>query len=421
MKVKYLLILTLMVGAGIAGVTWFERMVDRSLNLMDFNSDGLLQPTEIGPLARHRFDVLDADASGYLDKSEQRLWLLSNIGGKVSAALNQVSPSFDATSASTSNDDIRLMLQRMVNDLNLPGAALIFGRDGGEVVQLSVGDISIDSVVPVASASKWITAATVMVLVDQGVLQLDQPIESYIDSLPPRWSRVTIRQLLSHTAGVERSHVLNVSPQSVRASMYKAVIGVPFHADSGSEFAYGGATMQMAGLVAEAVTGESWGDIFDTLVAKPIGMQHSFYGHPLWDGERSEIITPNLGGGLHTSAREYFAFLARLAGADDDRFISNESIASMEIDNSSGLNQYFRPTGIPDSWGYGLGLWCESIDNVICDRVSSAGAFGTYPWIDRKTGTFGVLVTLGEAIDVMPYAQHISQMGGNYLPRASNR
>ena len=43
-------------------------------------------------------------------------------------------------------------------------------------------------------------------------------------------------------------------------------------------------------------------------------------------------------------------------------------------------------------------------------QVNSAGAFGTFPWVDRETGTYGVLVTLGSIAEVLPYALNLRRL-----------
>jgi CubicO group peptidase (beta-lactamase class C family) len=133
----------------------------------------------------------------------------------------------------------------------------------------------------------------------------------------------------------------------------------------------------------------------------------------VWSDPDREIVTPNVAGGLHTSADNLFAILQSLAGQGEVRLLSDASISTMESDLTSGLVQTFRPVSVADDWSYGLGLWCEHTAADGCSSVSSAGAYGTYPWVDRETGTYGVVVTLGNVLQVMPHARRLRAMAGS--------
>src|SRR5262249_42450305 len=70
------------------------------------------------------------------------------------------------------------------------------------------------------------------------------------------------------------------------------------------------------------------------------------------------------------------------------------SVAAMETAQTRGLEMRFVPSGgkaIRAELQYALGNWCEVVDaGGSCDVVSSPGALGTYPWIDRKNGLYGI-------------------------------
>ncbi|MCE7970033.1 MAG: class A beta-lactamase-related serine hydrolase [Leptolyngbya sp. PLA3] len=67
------------------------------------------------------------------------------------------------------------------------------------------GGIKPDTQYPIASASKFLTAATVMAVVDDGRLQLDAPISTWLPKLPEAAGKLTLRQLLSQTSGLAGS------------------------------------------------------------------------------------------------------------------------------------------------------------------------------------------------------------------------
>src|SRR5213082_104346 len=91
----------------------------------------------------------------------------------------------------------------------IPGVAVGVYRDGRLTKAQGYGLANVewdaavtpDTIFQSGSVGKQFTATAVMMLVEQGKVALDDPISKYLRNGPPVWDRVTIRQLLSHTAG----------------------------------------------------------------------------------------------------------------------------------------------------------------------------------------------------------------------------
>ncbi|MBT7564504.1 MAG: beta-lactamase family protein, partial [Porticoccaceae bacterium] len=265
------------------------------------------------------------------------------------------------------------------------------------------------TVVSVASASKWVSSAVLMRLVEQGVLSLDAPLKRYIPELTGHWADTTLRQLLSHSSGASWGHAIENPPSMSYGEHVEQLIQIPVKNEPGVVFAYGGISMQIAGYAAERASGKRWSQLFDELVATPSEMEQSVYGHPFWHSPGTEIHSPNLAGGLYASGQDYFNFLTTLFPDETGRgLLAKGTIDQMESDLTSSLVQIV-PGPRPD-WFYGLGLWCEAPLAGRCMQVNSAGAFGTFPWVDRETGTYGVLVTLGSIAEVLPFALNLRRL-----------
>jgi len=82
------------------------------------------------------------------------------------------------------------------------GASMVLVQRGRVVFLKHYGDFDPSTVVPIASASKWISASVIMALVDEGKLSLDDRVSQYIPSFTGNKSAITIRQLFSHTSGL---------------------------------------------------------------------------------------------------------------------------------------------------------------------------------------------------------------------------
>src|SRR5580698_8119298 len=92
---------------------------------------------------------------------------------------------------------------------HIPGLALLVVRDGKIIQAQGYGFSNVELQVPVkpetvfqsGSMGKQFAATAVMMLVEEGKVFLDDPLTKYFPSAPPTWKEVTVRQLLSHTAG----------------------------------------------------------------------------------------------------------------------------------------------------------------------------------------------------------------------------
>ena len=283
-----------------------------------------------------------------------------------------------------------------------PGLTAIVMRDGRVLFREDLGGIDPAAQFPVASASKWMTAALVMTVVDEGKLSLDAPISRYLPAFTGAAGRTTLRQLLAQTSGegslLDRVD-LQQDPRITLAASADAVARRPLQDAPGTVFRYGGPGFQVAGAAVEAVTGERWSALFDQRIAGPLGMTHTYWEHlPTRGVAPSDTLDPLLQGGVVTTAQDYARFLTMLAqdgSADGKRILSTGAVDAMETAQTLGLPMAYKPPGAGHGGPqYALGNWCErwSADRR-CTLVSSPGAFGTYPWIDRQSGLYGIFFT----------------------------
>lgn len=283
------------------------------------------------------------------------------------------------------------------------GFSVGIGEKGDLISLRHFGDITSDTQYPIASASKWLTAATVMAIVDEGKLSLDQPIATWLPELPAAAGKLTLRQLLSQTSGLAGSQgELYELAQDHRITLKQSALDVarrPLISPPGTVFAYGGPGFQLAGAVVEAVTGKRWATVFQEKIAGPLAMTHTYWTHLRLDTTQElpvkETLNPVLQGGAMSTARDYLRFLSMLSRggmSGETRVLSEASVTAMFTDQTSHATM--TPTGasvLPDAH-YSLGSWCESWDeHGQCLRNSSIGYFGVYPWVERKTGRFGII------------------------------
>jgi CubicO group peptidase (beta-lactamase class C family) len=165
----------------------------------------------------------------------------------------------------------------------------------------------------------------------------------------------------------------------------------------GAHFRYGGLAMQVAGRMGELATGETFAELFQRRLARPLGLEHTRFtpvdarpGH-----------NPMLAGGARSSLRDYARFLSMIA--DKGRFegrqiLSESAVEEMQRDQVGDARVepgefVERARGAMHNGVYGLGLWRERIDaEGRAIHVSSPSWAGSYPWIDAQRHVYGVLL-----------------------------
>lgn len=275
--------------------------------------------------------------------------------------------------------------------LGLPGAALLVWQDGDVLFEQYFGAYDSDTVVPIASSSKWLSAATIMTLVDSGKIELDAPVSVYLPNFTGDMADMTIRQMFSHTSGlVDFAGPWDYSITPVLYADRVAREGVR-RAKPGVEVRYGNASMQVAGATAEKVTGRSWNDIFLEHIALPCGMTSTTYVR------QPTNTNPMLAAGAFSSLRDYARFLdmiARKGVCGERRVLSEWAVSEMQKDQT-GPRPLVQASS--DRMGrashYGLGEW---IDVLAPDgrtvQVSSPGALGFRPWFNIDRNLYGVFL-----------------------------
>ncbi len=277
--------------------------------------------------------------------------------------------------------------------VGLPGAAIQVWKDGEILHEEFFGEYTADTVVPIASASKWLCAATVMSIVDDGLIDLDAPVSRYLDSFTGDFGTMSVRQCLSLSSGLDEN--LEVWPW--RTTMEEYVNGLPTQPDllrakPGTAVIYGANGFQVAARVAEVVTGKAWRNLFAERITGPCDMPNTQYGR-----RKIALDNPNVAGGASSTLRDYGHFLEMIANRGEfrgKRVLSEESVEEMQTNQTAGLRVIKVPPQRRDGdAAYGLGEWIIAQDASGRTRgVSSPGAFGFLPWYDRELNLYGVLM-----------------------------
>ncbi|MGZ8763809.1 MAG: serine hydrolase domain-containing protein, partial [Acidimicrobiia bacterium] len=285
--------------------------------------------------------------------------------------------------------------QERVANIPLPGAGLLVAHHGAVVHDATFGTYTPDTIVPIASASKWLSAAAIMTLVEDGLVALDAPISQYLPEFTGEKAAITMRQLLSFTSGLRPDPECVGNPGFTLAACTNVIAAQPLVAPVGSQYRYGSGHLAVAGRIAEVVTGTSWVNLFSERIAVPTGLPRTFFGGG---------ANPNPAGSGLSTLSDYSRFLRMLwnrGAIDGQRILSVLSVIEMEQDQTNGAPMVGAPQHRKDRGSrYGFGEWYDTLGPAPgAYEVNSPGAFGFHPWIDRTRDLYGVYVVLNQTDD----------------------
>ena len=311
-----------------------------------------------------------------------------------------------------------------------------------------------DTVLRIYSMTKPITSVAVMMLYEEACFQLDDPVRKFIPELDGlkvctgedargptmvgQSNPITIRQLLSHTAGLsygfypgstvdrlyQSANVLD--PDSTLEEMMHKLSRLPLAHEPGSEWKYSVAT-DVLGRLVEVVSGEAFDQFLAHRVFDPLGMTDTgfyvredqidrfaqLYG-PGGNGTIEPMESPVLGrftrecrlfsggGGLVSTAGDYMRFcrmLLRGGELDGARLLSPRTVETMTMNHlRDGLLPMKMGDYTMDGYGFGLGfsVLTDLRDAGVLGSVGEyawGGAASTKFWIDPQQELIGILMT----------------------------
>lgn len=308
-------------------------------------------------------------------------------------------------------------------ELELEGATVVVVHaDAGIVHHRGYGAFEANRISFIASSSKVLTAGVLMRLHDEGVVDVDAPISTYLADWGPREHDPTIAQLLSNSSGMlglldNPAYAPYICQYLVAGTLLEcgrtlstaddAAVTVP----PDTAFRYGGAQWQLAGALAVHVTGQSWDALLEDTYRTPCELDVLGYSNPFqmsilnggidaatrypefFAGDPADLPTtdnPNMEGGGYTTVLDYGRLLLmHLRGGvcPGGRVLSPESVERMQRDRIAEWGGEIEVQGYD---AYGLGWWSRHSEPGV---VLDPGSFGAVPWLDVNR-RYGAMVML---------------------------
>ena len=217
--------------------------------------------------------------------------------------------------------DLRRVLDRLPADLDrwhAPGLELAAVHGGEQVLAAGFGNASLDPVSPVSaqtlfhhgSCGKAFTAVLAVLLAEDGVVDLDLPVRTYVPELrlpdPVIAERATLRDLLSHRAGLGRNDLAWIlNPSWSREELVRRLAGLPLCGDLRAQWQYSNFGYALAGLAMERAAGGTYAELLAKRVFDAAGLRrtrHATVAAP--DGDQAEPYVVRGGAAVRTDWRD---------------------------------------------------------------------------------------------------------------------
>ncbi len=311
---------------------------------------------------------------------------------------------------------------------HIPGVSLLVVDDGKVVKQRGYGLANVEHDVPVrpetifqsGSVGKQFTAAAVLLLVEDGKLDLDDSVHKFLTDAPEAWQPMTVRHLLSHTSGLHgMPQDFDYQRDYTEEELLDVIYGLRLATKPGRAWRYSNPGYITLGILIHKVSGQFYGDFLEERVFGPLEMTatgviseadivpHRAAGYRLVEGElkNQKWVSPTMDstadGSLYFNLVDLVKWDAALT---DDRLLSEASRREM-------WTPQVLADGQPNKAGYGFG-W--SFRDVAGHRiVSHGGAWQGFSSLifraldDRLTVV--LLANLSaDACDLAPILHHVT-------------
>lgn len=351
-------------------------------------------------------------------------------------------------------------LEKVVNRLELAvrrgevaGSVVLVKKGGKTLLHRAIGyadrdagkKMHRDTLFQVMSMTKPVTAAAVMLCVEDGLLNLDDPVSKFLPSMKDvRFGddkarpAPTILHLLTHTSGLDGNDPGGTTDeQKARTTLadYAQLIGTePLRAQPGTEIRYSGVGISAAAAVVEKVTGVPFDQFVQARIFDPLGMKDTHFFLPVEKRPRlAQVYTgdvgslkvfpndryregakfPNGAGGLYSTATDMAAFISSFLGPRTASIgwpvpeggvnvsgvlgLGNPLLSPAATRMMTSIQTGDLPMDNGRERGFGLG-WVITRRSPVGTTLRPAGsfghtgAFGTEYWADSRSGTVAVFM-----------------------------
>ena len=301
---------------------------------------------------------------------------------------------------------------------------------------IGVGDIStkepikLNSLFWIASMTKPITAASILMLMDEGKLKITDPVAKFIPAFADlktpsgKAANLTITQILTHTSGLGEASNDAIASSKTLADLIPLFLSAPMQYEPGAKWKYTQSGINVASRIVEVISGMSFDQFVQKRIFDPLGMLNTtFYPDTKPAVPRvigyvknkntavlEPVALPNIfgkeghpplgNGGLFSTGPDYARFCQMLLGNgtyNGKRYLSNEAMKLLMTVQTGDLPTGFIQNHEADyGWGIGTIILKKPHEGVAAmlspGTYGHGGAWGTQAWIDPVRGVAYILM-----------------------------
>jgi|SRR6185437_4907002 len=307
-------------------------------------------------------------------------------------------------------------LSALADDHQVPGAQLAIHHDGmtvavetGEIAHATGIPVTRHTAFPLGSLSKAWTATVAMILVADGDLKLDAPLDKHLPELGDLGSELTLRQLLSHTSGFPCSPDLcDQSPLSLSRYVHQYCRAHDLIFPPGAGFSYSNRNYVVVGRLIEAITGMNWPEAMESILLRPlnidlaaiVGTMRVLLGRPIATGHSANTVR-----GRTEPVQQLLAPAEAPAGALAMSAVDLVALGLMHV--GPGFPELLPPSyagemrqtvpvadpfGLADGWGAGLAVFRDGTTDWV-GHDGDANGTSCHLRIDPANGRVVALTT----------------------------
>ncbi|HXA64598.1 MAG TPA: exo-beta-N-acetylmuramidase NamZ domain-containing protein [Bryobacteraceae bacterium] len=315
-------------------------------------------------------------------------------------------------------------INQAVQEGLIPGAVLLIGHDGQVVYRKAYGErsliptrepMTVDTIFDAASLTKVVaTTSSVMKLVEQGKIRLDDPVTKYLPEFQEGHSSITIRNLMTHFSGLRPDVDLKPAWSGYETGIHRALIDKPA-GPPGVRFVYSDINFILMGEIVRRLSGQMLSDFARANIFEPLGMKDSTFqppaslrpriapteidpttGRPLW-GVVHDDTSRYMGGvaghaGLFTTADDLAKFAQMLLDrgqANGARLFSPLTVEKFTTPESPADQPILRGLG----WDIDSPYSSNRGDLFPIGSFGHTGFTGTSMWMDPVSHSYVILLT----------------------------
>jgi len=183
---------------------------------------------------------------------------------------------------SAQTDEVDDYVRAQMQKRNIPGLSLAVVKNGEIIKAKGYGLANVELNVPASpqtvyqsgSVGKQFTATAVMMLVEDGKINLDDRIGKYLDDAPELWKDITIRHLLTHTSGIKNygNRDLNYRLDYTDEELVKKAASFPLDFAPGEKWSYSNTGYVLLGIIIKKASGKFYGDLLRERIFAPLKM-----------------------------------------------------------------------------------------------------------------------------------------------------